>query len=150
MTEENKVYLLTENANTKRQYLEMLKSEKGLPADIEEYIIDLQEYISMHQDQFPELVNFMGFQDEEEASVDQEDISGDRRLFEDHLTFEDMVIGVKEGRYFQGRLNVSRLVQSEAVVKVQGLANDILLTNVTDQNRALNGDIVCIEIHPDT
>jgi hypothetical protein len=41
-------------------------------------------------------------------------------------------------------------VQSEAVVKVQGLANDILLTNVTDQNRALNGDIVCIEIHPDT
>jgi exosome complex exonuclease DIS3/RRP44 len=150
MTEENKVYLLTENANTKRQYLEMLKSEKGLPADIEEYIIDLQEYISMHQDQFPELVNFMGFQDEEEASVDQENISGDRRLFEDHLTFEDMVIGVKEGRYFQGRLNVSRLVQSEAVVKVQGLANDILLTNVTDQNRALNGDIVCIEIHPDT
>lgn len=150
MTEENKVYLLTENANTKRQYLEMLKSEKGLPPDIEEYIIDLQEYISMHQDQFPELVNFMGFQDEEEASVDQENISGDRRLFEDHLTFEDMVIGVKEGRYFQGRLNVSRLVQSEAVVKVQGLANDILLTNVTDQNRALNGDIVCIEIHPDT
>jgi exosome complex exonuclease DIS3/RRP44 len=128
----------------------MLKSETGLPPDIEEYIIDLQEYISMHQDQFPELVNFMGFQDEEEASVDQENISGDRRLFEDHLTFEDMVIGVKEGRYFQGRLNVSRLVQSEAVVKVQGLANDILLTNVTDQNRALNGDIVCIEIHPDT
>lgn len=150
MTEENKVYLLTENANTKRQYLEMLKSETGLPPDIEEYIIDLQEYISMHQDQFPELVNFMGFQDEEEASVDQENISGDRRLFEDHLSFEDMVIGVKEGRYFQGRLNVSRLVQSEAVVKVQGLANDILLTNVTDQNRALNGDIVCIEIHPDT
>jgi exosome complex exonuclease DIS3/RRP44 len=150
MTEENKVYLLTENANTKRQYIEMLKSEKGLPSDIEEYIIDLHEYISMHQDQFPELVNFMGFQDEEEAAVDQENISGDRRLFEDHLTFEDMVIGVKEGRYFQGRLNVSRLVQSEAVVKVQGLANDILLTNVTDQNRALNGDIVCIEIHPDT
>ena len=150
MTEENKVYLLTENATTKRQYLEMLKSEKGLPPDIGEYIIDLQEYISMHQDQFPELVNFMGFQDEEEASVDQENISGDRRLFEDHLTFEEMVIGVKEGRYFQGRLNVSRLVQSEAVVKVQGLANDILLTNVTDQNRALNGDIVCIEIHPDT
>ena len=150
MTEENKVYLLTENANTKRQYLEMLKLEKGLPVDIEEYIIDLHEYIGMHQDQFPELVNFMGFQDEEEASVDQENIPGDKRLFEDHLTFEEMVIGVKEGRYFQGRLNVSRLVQSEAVVKVQGLANDILLTNVTDQNRALNGDIVCIEIHPDT
>jgi len=150
MTEENRVYLLTENANTKRQYLEMLKSEKGLPPDIGEYIIDLQEYIVMHQDQFPELVNFMGFQDEEEASVDQENISEDKRLFEDHLTFEDMVIGVKEGRYFQGRLNVSRLVQSEAVVKVQGLVNDILLTNVTDQNRALNGDIVCIEIHPDT
>jgi exosome complex exonuclease DIS3/RRP44 len=150
MTEENKVYLLTENANTKRQYLEMLKFEKGLPVDIEEYIIDLHEYISMHQDQFPELVNFMGFQDEEEASMDQENIPGDKRLFEDHLTFEEMVIGVKEGKYFQGRLNVSRLVQSEAVVKVQGLANDILVTNVTDQNRALNGDIVCIEIHQDT
>ena len=61
-----------------------------------------------------------------------------------------MVLGVKEGRFFQGRLNVSRLVQTEAAVKVQGLNKDILIRNLHHQNRALNGDIVCIEILPES
>ena len=150
MTDGNKVYLLTENSRTKKSYLEMVQDEHGLPADIGDYILTLQDYISMHQAQFPELANFMGFQDEDEVSqVDQILLSEDQRLFEDHLKFEEMVLGVKEGKYFQGRLNISRLVQEEATVKVQGLSQEILIANLTDQNRALNGDIVCIQILPD-
>jgi exosome complex exonuclease DIS3/RRP44 len=71
---------------------------------------------------------------------------GSKNLFEPHLNFEEMIIGVKEGRYFQGRLAVSRMTSTEASVKVQGLTNDILLVDLEQQNRALNGDIVCIEV----
>ena len=31
-------------------------------------------------------------------------------LYDEHLSFDEMVLGVKEGRYFQGRFNISRVV----------------------------------------
>lgn len=60
-----------------------------------------------------------------------------------------MMMGIKEGRFFQGRFNVSRLVQTEASVAVSGLNQDILIPDLLEQNRALNGDIVCIELLPE-
>ena len=72
------------------------------------------------------------------------------RLFEDHLTFDEMALGVKEGKYFQGRLMVSRLISTEATVKVAGLNQELLLPDLGSTNRALNGDIVCLEVLPET
>lgn len=43
-----------------------------------------------------------------------------------------MMFGVKEGRFFQGRFAVSRLVATEASVKVSGLNQDILIGNIID------------------
>ena len=59
-----------------------------------------------------------------------------------------MLLGIKEGRYFQGRLNVSRLTLDEATVNVSGLKQELLVQSLVDQNRALNGDIVAIEVLP--
>ena len=70
----------------------------------------------MNQESFPELINFMGF--EEEPEDESSDIDPSKRLYEEHLTFDQMVLGVKQGQFFQGRLNVSRLVQTEASVKI--------------------------------
>jgi len=136
LTAGNRVYLLTENSNTKRLYEQLDPSSKP-------FVLDVADFISAHQGQFPELSNFLGFHGElgEEA-----ELAGEGQLFEAHLDFEELVLGVKAGRFFQGRLNVSRMTATEAVVKVQGLTNDILLTGLEQQNRALNGDIVCIEI----
>ena len=79
----------------------MIKNESGVPSNVGEYILTLQDYISMHQSQFPELANFMGFQDEEEASeADEVLLTDEQRLFEDHFKFDEMVLGVKEGKYF--------------------------------------------------
>lgn len=58
------------------------------------------------------------------------------------------MLGVKEGRFFQGRFNVSRLVATEALVKVSGLNQEILIKDPQLQNRALSGDIVCVELLP--
>jgi hypothetical protein len=92
-----------------------------LPAkEISKYVIDLNDFIGMNQEVFPELINFMGFEEEGDDETFTE-IDPSKRIYEDHLSFDQMVLGVKQGQYFQGRLNVSRLVQTEATVKIQGL-----------------------------
>ena len=46
-------------------------------------------------------------------------------------------------------MNVSKVSLDEAFVKVEGLSDDILLLGLKNQNRAISGDIVCIQILPD-
>ena len=69
-------------------------------------------------------------------------------LYKQHIELSEMLLGIKEGRYFQGRLNVSRLALNEATVNVSGLKQELLVQSLGDQNRALNGDIVAIEVLP--
>jgi hypothetical protein len=32
------------------------------------------------------------------------------KIYDDHLSFDELVLGVKEGRFFQGRFNISRVI----------------------------------------
>ena len=123
LTKSKPVYLLTENSNTKKMYSTISDSKYA------DCIIDVHDFINMHSKQFPELSNFMGFEAEDsDAQIqDLENEEGDTHIYEAHLSFEEMIIGVKEGRYFQGRLNVSRLVETEALVKINGIEQDILI-----------------------
>lgn len=57
--------------------------------------------------------------------------SGDT-LYSKHLEFSELLLGIKEGRFFQGRLNVSRLTLDEAVVNVQGLKQELLISSLRD------------------
>jgi exosome complex exonuclease DIS3/RRP44 len=65
-------------------------------------------------------------------------------LYDDHQSFDEMVLGIREGKFFKGRLNVSRVNLEEATVTVEGLTDDIVVMGMRNQNRALNGDIVCL------
>jgi len=61
------------------------------------------------------LINFVGFVNDAETESNMEemksdDIDSEKMIYEGHLKFDEIVLGVKEGRYFQGRMNVSRLV----------------------------------------
>jgi hypothetical protein len=38
-----------------------------------------------------------------------------------------MIIGIREGRFFKGRLNISREDPNEAMVIVDGLTSDLLI-----------------------
>ena len=68
--------------------------------------------------------------------------------YREHLELSEMLLGIKEGRYFQGRLMVSRLTLDEANVSVSGLWQDLLIQSLENQNRALNADIVAVEVLP--
>ena len=53
-------------------------------------------------------------------------------LYKEHTELSEMLLGIKEGRYFQGRLNVSRLTINEATVNVSGLKQELLIQSLTD------------------
>lgn len=131
MTKDNKVFLLTADSASKRAYLDILQSEfltKHLDVVSREAaasaVLTLNEYVAKYSTVRPELANYEGFLDEAMSDVDfmsQNDQAMHKQLYEPHLGFEELVLGVKEGRFFQGRFNVSRLVATEALVKVGGL-----------------------------
>jgi len=43
---------------------------------------------------------------------------------------------------------VSRLTNAEATVSVSGLTDELLIQSIINQNRALNADIVAVEVLP--
>lgn len=92
LTDDNKIYLLSGN---KKAYTEILKD--FLPtSQIQKYVIDLNDFIAMNQEIYPELTNFMGFEEEMEEDTFTE-VDPSKRIYEDHLTFDQMVLGVKQG-----------------------------------------------------
>lgn len=68
--------------------------------------------------------------------------------YREHLDLSELLLGIKEGRFFQGRLNVSRLILDEATVNVSGLQSELLIQSLEHQNRAINADIVAVEVLP--
>ena len=80
--------------------------------------------------------NFIGFEDNEEikAADDDQDANMEETEnllgYREHLELPELLIGIKEGRFFQGRLNVSRLTLDEATVAVRGLYQDLLIQSL--------------------
>lgn len=85
--------------------------------------MDVNDFVLKHREQYPELDNFLGFSEEDNVQ-DQEMAGGDESQqvsffgYKSHLELSEILLGVKEGRYFQGRLNVSRLTLDEASINV--------------------------------
>jgi hypothetical protein len=122
LTDHNRVYLLTDSAKSKQDYHALMKGE-----EVRAGVISMDEFLQMNAKQHPELVNYMGF-----AQVDIEDDeaslgSASQPLYEDHLSFDEMVLGIREGKFFKGRLNISRVNIEESTVKVDGLNDDIVV-----------------------
>lgn len=51
----------------------------------------------------------------------EEDANAPGQRYREHMELSELILGIKEGRFFQGRLNVSRLNIEEATVSVSGL-----------------------------
>lgn len=58
--EEHCVYLLTDCSQTKHIYKQLFK-QKYTKEFISKQVIDLNDYIRMNQESYPELINFVGF-----------------------------------------------------------------------------------------
>ncbi|XP_014859932.1 PREDICTED: DIS3-like exonuclease 2 [Poecilia mexicana] len=77
---------------------------------------------------------------------------GDRRskkqVFESYMSLEEVSHGLKRGELHQGQLRINPKNYNEAFIPSPDDTRDIFLDGVVARNRALNGDIVVIQILP--
>ncbi|XP_059809058.1 DIS3-like exonuclease 1 [Hypanus sabinus] len=93
-------------------------------------------------------------QSRKEREIENQENNG--KEYSEHLPLEILEAGIKSGRYVQGVLNVNKhRSQLEAFVRIEGLPNkgseletDILICGSKARNRAIQGDVVAVELLP--
>lgn len=70
----------------------------------------------------------------------------EKKNYPTHLSYEEAMEGILNGKYYQGILRVNKIKFREAYVTVEGQENDILIPDYKERNRAIHGDLVCIKI----
>lgn len=71
-----------------------------------------------------------------------------RPLYEQHWPVEKVSAGLKRGELVKGVLRINPRNYEIAWVTVPGLGRDVLIEGMLRRNRALNGDVVALEILP--
>jgi exosome complex exonuclease DIS3/RRP44 len=140
-----KVLLLTQDAANRTIAL-----QQGLSA------LSVADYARSRAAAAPELADLVagggGGEAEgcDEAALDDNARPAKRaRLYSEHLPLSELTRALKEGRVHQGALRVSRFNAFEAWVGSDAVGCDILISGRTDTNRALDGDIVAVELLPE-
>ncbi|KAL7824490.1 hypothetical protein AOLI_G00237310 [Acnodon oligacanthus] len=94
----------------------------------------------------PELVDRLAL-----TSDDQNEITGSKLLFPEHLPLSRIQAGIKSGTFLQGTFRASRDNYLEATVFVQREGDDsteVLLQGLQNLNRAVHQDVVAVELFP--
>ncbi|GJP42959.1 hypothetical protein CLOM_g2479 [Closterium sp. NIES-68] len=71
-----------------------------------------------------------------------------KRIYTDHKPMSAITAGLQRGVYHQGKLRVSRYNCFEAFVGSESLGDEILVIGRCDMNRAVDGDVVAVELLP--
>ncbi|XP_044074661.1 DIS3-like exonuclease 2 isoform X2 [Siniperca chuatsi] len=71
-----------------------------------------------------------------------------KQVFESYMTSEEVSHGLKRGELIQGQLRINPKKYHEAFIPSPDDARDIFLDGIVARNRALNGDIVVVQILP--
>ncbi|CAI5461475.1 unnamed protein product [Closterium sp. Yama58-4] len=71
-----------------------------------------------------------------------------KRIYSDHKPMSAITAGLQRGLYHQGKLRVSRYNCFEAFVGSESLGDEILVIGRCDMNRAVDGDVVAVELLP--
>lgn len=72
-----------------------------------------------------------------------------KKLYDEHLGAAELTAGIKAGKYHQGTLRVSRFNPFEGWVGSESVGEDILISGRLDMNRAIDGDVVAVELLPE-
>ncbi|CAL8362129.1 unnamed protein product [Gadus morhua 'NCC'] len=115
------------------------------------YIVSMQEYLLNF---WPELQAAQDLYCSVSQALQEKESEGTEREYLEHLPSEVLEAGIKSGRYIQGTLNVNKhRAQNEAFVRLEGSSNkntdlnsDVLLSGGKSRNRAVQGDMVVVEL----
>jgi exosome complex exonuclease DIS3/RRP44 len=141
LSESVPIFLLT---NDKENLNKALKEEISAKS-IHQYVRELTEH--------PELLDLLNYTDDlpTDAGAETGKMGKRKQLFEAHLPMSEVQKGIKNGKYYQGAIRVSRNNVSEAKIEVSGLEGGhthILIHGYFNINRAVNGDIVAVQLLP--
>lgn len=125
-----KIVLLTDDGNNRK-----LAQEDGIVC------CSVKDYIE-------NVTGFVGLTDKLSKNVIPESCSKDA-LYPAHLTPAQVHAGIRNGKFFQGAFHASRYNYLEGSANVNGYEKPILLQGHIGINRAVDGDIVAIEIFPE-
>ncbi|MED6260087.1 DIS3-like exonuclease 2 [Ataeniobius toweri] len=84
----------------------------------------------------------------DEKSKNKGDRRSKKRVFESYMSFEEVSHGLKRGELYQGQLRINPKNYNEAFIPSPDDTRDIFLDGVIARNRALNGDVVVVQILP--
>ncbi|XP_030608531.1 DIS3-like exonuclease 2 [Archocentrus centrarchus] len=71
-----------------------------------------------------------------------------KQVFEAYMSSEEVSHSLKRGELIQGQLRINPKKYNEAFIPSPGGTRDIFLDGIVARNRALNGDIVVVQILP--
>ncbi|KAI3375239.1 hypothetical protein L3Q82_021745, partial [Scortum barcoo] len=71
-----------------------------------------------------------------------------KQVFDSYMTSEEVSHGLKRGELIQGQLRINPKKYQEAFIPSPDDTRDIFLDGIVARNRALNGDIVVVQILP--
>ncbi|MCJ8748038.1 hypothetical protein PDJAM_G00160330 [Pangasius djambal] len=94
----------------------------------------------------PELVDRLAL-----TSDDQNEISGSKVLFPEHLPLSKIQAGIKSGAFLQGSFRANSDNYLEATVFIHGEGDkttEVLLQGLQNLNRAVHQDVVAVELFP--
>ncbi|KAG0042097.1 exosome catalytic subunit dis3 [Gryganskiella cystojenkinii] len=75
---------------------------------------------------------------------------GNQLIYTEHLTPAHLSNGIKSGKFYQGKLGISthNYLEGSIFTKIDGVEGTILIVGRENLNRAVDGDIVAIELLP--
>lgn len=142
------VILLTNDVDSRRK-----AQEDGLDAQ------GVFSYAKGCAAEVPELLDLVAAsaaaeEEENQAAGGEAGSSGQRpakrkKVYTDHKSYNELMAGMKDGRYHQGSLRVCRFNPFEGWVGSDSVGQDILISGRVDMNRALDGDVVVVELLPE-
>lgn len=72
-----------------------------------------------------------------------------KMVYTDYLARDVVTRGLEDGSLLQGKLRVNAMYRMDGYVTVDGISMDILIKGMADRNRAVDGDLVVIKLHPE-
>eukprot|EP00667_Euglena_gracilis_P001783 EG_transcript_1783 len=125
-----KVILITHDAANKR-----LAEERGITA------LSLRDYVHQYMAGNAEVLDKISNRDDPSSSG--------KEKYRPHLSKKDITTGIAQGRLKQGKLSTSSYNYREATVRCfNDRYPEVLVSGLLDMNRALDGDVVAVEMLP--
>ncbi|TFK48126.1 RNB-domain-containing protein [Heliocybe sulcata] len=132
-----RVVLLTDDAANRRK-----AQAEGIT------VSSVRKYVEGTKDS-AQLLDLLAGGDDGEGIEPTRAVAARSALYEDYLPTATVLAGVKAGELYQGHFNANPYNYLEGSVSVPAFNKPILLVGRANMNRAVNGDVVAVEVFPE-